>query len=217
MIDILINNQDLWIKGFATTISLIALIALIGIPMGIGVGVYAARYSNTTAGFIKKVSFCAKVLPLIVILFWIHYPMQALLNVVINPFITTVAALSLINAIRIAEITLAELSLMPSSYREAGMTLGLSNGAILQHIELPILSRRLLPQVLSVQAAMLEYTLLSSLISVPELFRTAQTINAMTYKPVEIYSMLIVFFFIILAPVHLFIQYFQRKHVIAYD
>ena len=64
---------------------------------------------------------------------------------------------------------------------------------------------------------MLEYTLFASLISVPELFRTAQSINAMIYKPVEIYSLLIIFFLIILVPLHLVVRFVQKKYVAQYD
>ena len=95
--------------------------------------------------------------------------------------------------------------------------LGLSKSTVARYIELPILFRRAIPQILSIQASMLEYTLFASLISVPELFKTAQSINAMIYRPVEIYSLLIIFFLIILVPLHLGINYLQKKYTVQYD
>jgi polar amino acid transport system permease protein len=115
-----------------------------------------------------------------------------------------------------AHIVTIELELLPKSYREAGITLGMSKNQVVKYIELPLLIRRTLPQLLLNQASMLEYTLFASLISVPELFRTAQTINAMIYKPVEIYSLLVLFFLAILAPLHLFISWLQKKYVAEY-
>jgi ABC-type amino acid transport system permease subunit len=152
----------------------------------------------------------------LVLLFWLHYPLQGILDVVINPFWTTIIALGLINIIAVAHVVAAELELLPKSYREAGITLGMTKDQVVRHIELPLLTRRTLPKLLLIQAAMLEYTLFASLISVPELFRTAQTINAMIYKPVEIYSLLIIFFFIILAPLHLITSWLQKKYATRY-
>jgi ABC-type amino acid transport system permease subunit len=189
---------------------------LIGVPLGILLGVVGGRYSVELRKIIKFGRFVTKVIPVLVLLFWLHYPLQGLLGIVINPFWTTIFALGLINTIAIAYIVSSELELLPKSYREAGITLGMTKNQVVRYIELPLLVRRTLPQLLLTQAAMLEYTLFASLISVQELFRTAQTINAMIYKPVEIYSLLIIFFFIILAPLHLFTSRLQKKYVTKY-
>lgn len=216
MFQVLIQYHHLLLQGFLTTLKLLGCIILIGVPLGILLGVIGGRYSIELGKVIKLGRFVTKVIPVLVLLFWLHYPLQGLLGVVINPFWTTIFALGLINTITIAHIVAGELELLPKSYREAGVTLGMTKNQVVRYIELPLLVRRTLPQLLLTQAAMLEYTLFASLISVQELFRTAQTINAMIYKPVEIYSLLIIFFFIILAPLHLFTSRLQKKYDTKY-
>lgn len=189
---------------------------LIGIPVGILLGVIGGRYNSEIGKVIKAGRFITKVIPVLVLLFWLHYPLQGLLGIVVDPFWTTIIALGIINMIATAYVVATELELLPKSYREAGITLGMSKNQVVKYIELPLLIRRTLPQLLLNQASMLEYTLFASLISVPELFRTAQTINAMIYKPVEIYSLLVLFFLLILAPLHLFISWLQKKYVAEY-
>ncbi len=216
MFQILIQYHQLFLQGFLTTLKLLASIVLIGVPLGTLLGIIGGRYSLEFGNLIKGVRFITRVVPVLVLLFWLHYPLQGLLNVVIDPFWTTVFALALINTIATASVVTNELSLLPKSYRDAGITLGMSKNQIIRHIELPLLIRRTLPQLLLNQAAMLEYTLFASLISVPELFRVAQTINAMTYKPVAIYTLLVLFFFIILAPLHILISWIQKKYVPKY-
>jgi len=217
MFQVLAQYHELFLQGFLTTLKLLGGIMLIGIPFGILLGVIAGRYSRELGGIIKGARFLTKVIPVLVLLFWLHYPLQSLLGVVVNPFWTTILALGLINIIGTAAIVVMELELLPKAYREAGLTLGLSSNQIIRHIELPLLVRRTTPQLLLNQAAMLEYTLFASLISVPELFRTAQSINAMIYKPVEIYSLLIIFFLIILVPLHLVVRFVQKKYIAQYD
>ena len=213
MFEILLEYQNLFLGGFITTLKLIGVIALIGIPLGILFGVVASRYSNTVRSLLKSLKFFTKIVPVLVLLFWLHYPLQGLLNVVIDPFWTTIIALGFVNTIAVGYLVYTELELLPQSYYEAGVTLGLSKKEAIMNIELPILKRRISPGVLLLQATMLEYTLFASLISVPELFRVSQTINSMVYQPVPIYSLLVIFFMIILIPLHLYINHLQKKTI----
>ena len=217
MLDVLIQYHQLFLKGFLTTLKLLGLIVVIGVPFGVILGVWGGRYSNVGSWSINSLKFLTKVIPVLVLLFWLHYPLQALLEVVINPFWTTVIALGFINLIAVAFMIQSELKLLPISYREAGITLGMSKSQIVRYIELPILMKRALPNIVLNQASMLEYTLFASLISVPELFRVSQSINSLIYEPVAIYSLLVLFFFIILAPVHIFITIYKKKNNIQYD
>ncbi|MBI2105379.1 ABC transporter permease subunit [Candidatus Woesearchaeota archaeon] len=217
MFEVLIQYKHLFLAGFLTTIKLWALIIIIGIPLGILLGVIGGKYSKTINRLVSSLKFLTKVIPVLVLLFWLHYPFQALLGVVINPFWTTIIALGFVNLIAVAFIIQSELKLLPVAYSEAGMTLGMSKKQIVRYIELPILMKRVIPSVSLNQATMLEYTLFASLISVPELFRVAQSINAMVYDPVSVYSLLVLFFVVILAPLHLFITWYKKRSVIEYD
>jgi len=217
MLDILIQFKFLFLQGFLTTIKLWASIILIGVPLGIIFGAIGARYSKTINILIHSLKFVTKVIPVLVLLFWLHFPFQAILGIVIDPFWTTIIALGFVNFIGVAFIIQSELKLLPVAYSDAGITLGMSKKQVIRHIELPILMRRVLPSISLNQAAMLEYTLFASLISVPELFRVAQSVNAMIYDPVSVYSLLVLFFVIILTPLHVFIAWYKKRSVIQYD
>ena len=217
MIDILIEYRHLFLQGLITTIELLFLIVLIGVPLGILLGVLGGRYSKTIAVVISSLKFLTKIVPVLVLLFWLHFPLQAILGIVVDPFWTTVIALSFVNMVAVAFIIQSELKLLPFAYREAGMTLGMTKEQIVDHIELPILMKRVLPSIALNQATMLEYTLFASLISVPELFKVSQTINSMVYDPVAIYSLLVIFFAVILAPLHILITIYKKRNIIQYD
>ncbi len=217
MIDILIEYHYLFIQGFLTTIKLLLLIMVIGIPFGVLLGVLGGRYSKSVSLGVSGLKFFTKIIPVLVLLFWLHFPLQSILGIVVDPFWTTVLALSFVNIVAVAFIVQSELKLLPVAYREAGVTLGMTKWQIVRYIELPILMKRVLPSVALNQAVMLEYTLFASLISVPEIFRVSQTINSMIYDPVAIYSLLVLFFVIILAPLHIFVTLYKKNNVIQYD
>lgn len=212
MLRILTNYHDAFLGGLAVTFELLVLVSCIGIPLGVVVGVIGARMSRSLGSFVSGIHFLTSAIPVLVLLFWMHYPLQSMLRVAINPFWTSVFALGLINFVLTAELVRRELELLPKAYREAAKTLGLSKVKIARFVELPILVRHAIPQLLANQGKMLEYTLFASLISVPELFRVAQNVNAAVYRPVEVYSLLVLFFLIILGPLHLAVRYLEKKY-----
>jgi len=216
MLEVLIQHHELLLKGFLNTLALLGAIMIIGIPLGVGLGVLGGRYSKALNKTVSGLKFLTKVVPVLVLLFWLHFPLQGILGVVIDPFWTTVIALGFVNLVAVAHIVQSDLELLPKSYREAGITLGMNPKQVVKHIELPILARRTSPNILLTQATMLEYTLFASLISVPELFRVAQSINAMIYDPISVYSLLVLFFLIILVPLHLVIRHLKNKYSMVY-
>ena len=93
MFDILLQNHQLFLQGLGTTLKLLIFIMLIGIPGGILLGVIGARYSRFVNKLVEGLKFFTKVVPVLVLLFWLHFPFQALLEVVIDPFWTTIFCL----------------------------------------------------------------------------------------------------------------------------
>ncbi|HEY4517026.1 MAG TPA: ABC transporter permease subunit [Candidatus Paceibacterota bacterium] len=214
MLEILAQYHRAFLGGLGVTLELLFLVAVIGIPFGILLGVIGARFIAEVGLLIRAISFFIASVPFIVLLFWLHYPLQSVLGIVVDPFWTTVLALGLVNLFLTAELVHRELAQFPKSYREAAYTLGLSTAMTARFIELPILAKRITPQLLTNQGQILQYTLLASFISVPELFRVAQNVNAMTYRPVEVYSLLVIFFALILGPLHLGVRYLKRDYAI---
>jgi polar amino acid transport system permease protein len=216
MISVFVEFQQLFLQGFLTTLKLLAAIMLTGIPLGVLVGVMGGRYSKVIFHVVQSLKFFTKIVPVLILLFWLHYPFQALLGVVVDPFWTTVLALGFVNMVGVGFLVQSELGLLPRSYSDAAMTLGMNKYEIIRHIELPILLRRMTPGILLNQASILEYTLLASLISVPELFRVSQTINSMIYDPVSVYTIIVFFFMLILLPLHLLIIFLDKKFKVEY-
>lgn len=159
-------------------------------------------YYNLFGFLIQVCNFFLSSIPILVLLFWFHYPFQSLLSVNINPFIATVFVLGLINSLSVAEIVLVAIKDFPKSYCEVALVSGLSRFQIIRFVQIPLVVRNVIPSILSVQVYILQATLFASLISVDEVFRVAQRINSQIYRPVEIYSALAVLFVLICVPMN---------------
>lgn len=210
--NIIYTYKEGLLSGLLVTLGLCLIIWLSGLLFGVLFGAFAHRQKKSAGGLLKVLSFLLASTPVLVLLFWLHYPLQALLGVVVIPFITAAFALSLINIVGVAQIVRDVLDDFPQQYAIAGRVCGLTEKEIFLKIELPIIFRQTIPQFLTLQVSMLQMTLFASLISVQELFRIAQQINSIVYKPIEIYTALAVFFIVICMPLNLLASWFKNKY-----
>jgi ABC-type amino acid transport system permease subunit len=200
--DILIQYHTGFLSGLVVTLQLCAIIWTVGIGLGAVLG-YAAWQNPKGLGIATKfISFLLAGIPILVFLFWLHYPVQAIFQVVIDPFITAAFTFTIINIFGVADLVRNAMDDFPTQYLYAAKVCGLSRRTTIRKIQLPILFRQVLPGLLMLQVTMLHVTLFASLISVEEIFRVAQRINAQIYKPVEIYTALGVFFLLVCLPIN---------------
>lgn len=212
IINIIITYKDGLLSGLLITLSLCLIIWISGLALGSIVGILAHRQKQSSGFVLKILSFLLASTPVLVLLYWLHYPLQAMLGIVVIPFITAAFALSLINVISVAQIVRDALDEFPEQYVTAGKVCGLTPKEIFAKIQFPIIFRQTIPQFLTLQVNMLQLTLFASLISVEELFRVAQQINSQIYKPIEIYTALAIFFIAICLPVNLLAYWLKKKY-----
>jgi polar amino acid transport system permease protein len=202
VLNILMEYREGFFSGLIVTLNLCLIVWTVGILGGAMLGFAGAKWYGEIGTASRIVSFILSGTPILVLLFWLHYPLQAQLRLVINPFYTAVAALSIVNIFAVSDIVRNTLRDFPQQYIIAAKVCGLSPVDIALDIQLPIVLRQVLPGLLTLQVNMLQSTLFASLISVDEIFRVAQRINATIYKPVEIYTALALFFIAICLPIN---------------
>lgn len=150
-------------------------------------------------------------IPVLVFLFWLHFPL-AELGLRLPPFWSASIALSLINILAVADIVRHALSEFPEEYVVMARISGLTSNQALRHIQFPLVLRNILPSLIAIQVTMLQATLFASLISVDEIFRTAQTINARIYRPIEIYTTLGFLFLVVCGPIQGFALFLKKRY-----
>jgi His/Glu/Gln/Arg/opine family amino acid ABC transporter permease subunit len=190
------------IQGLIVTFKLAMIIWFFGLLLGGVLGCASARWKKSIGVPARLCSFLLSGIPILVFLFWFHYPMQAILNVVIDPFITAVVALTIVNMFMVADLIRNVLAEFPDQYITAAKVCGLSPMQTLFDIQLPLILRQSIPGLLMIQVNMLQATLFASLISVDEIFRVAQRINSIVYRPVEVFTALAILFLIICLPLN---------------
>lgn len=200
--DIILRHRAEFELGLWVTAKLCFVIWPVGIILGTLLGSAASRWKVLAGIPMRAASFLLSSVPVLVFLFWMHYPAQSLLGVVVDPFYTASATLAIVNTFMVGDLIRNALNDFPTQFVVVARGCGLSPHQTFFRIQLPIILRQVLPNLLVVQVVMLQATLFASLISVDEVFRVAQRVNAQVYRPVEIYSALAVFYLLACAPLH---------------
>lgn len=208
--------SEAMLGGLYVTLKLSLLVWISGIAVGSALGALGASFRAAVGSPSKVISILLAGMPALVFLFWMHYPLQAFLSVVIDPFFTAALTLSVINIFLVADLVRGAIHDFPRQYSDAARVCGMSASTITMRIKFPILLRQIIPGLLLIQITVFQMTIFASLISVDEIFRVAQRINSRIYRPVEIYTLLAIFFIAVCVPLHLLAQWlrirFTRDH-----
>lgn len=212
VLEIIKDYQEAFRKGIWVTFQLCMIIWTSGLIFGGFLGILGAKYKKTIGIPTRIMSFTLSGIPVLVFLFWLHYPVQALLQITINPFITASLTLSIINVFSISDVVRNAINDLPNQYSEVAKVCGISTNKRIMKIDIPLIFRNVISPYIIIQVNMLHMTLFASLISVDEIFRMTQRVNAIIYKPVEIYTALGIFFLLISLPLNGMALWFKNKY-----
>ena len=179
MLDLFFKYQDALLSGLFVTLKICILVWLIGLIVWI-ILAFLAREFNFIRHLSHLLSFILSWIPILVLLFWLHYPFQSMLGIVIDPFITTVFCLWLVNIYMVYGIVYKTLAYVDKQYSDVARVLWNSRKKIFISIELPTVVHQNIWPLLLAQVTVMHMTLFASLISVNEIFRVAQQINAIS-------------------------------------
>lgn len=206
-----------FLQGLRVTLELCLLVWSFGIILGTLVGILSAKYKKYFGLLSKTVSMLISGVPIIVLLYWLYYPMQQQLEIDIPAFSIAVFALSFVNIFMVADLVRNAINDLPNQYLLSARVSGLSNKTILTKIQFPLIFKQLIGPILLVQITMLHSSIFASLINVDDIFRQIQRINAMVYKPIELYTALAIFFIVITVPLTLIAKYLKNKYTRDYS
>ncbi|MBK5275587.1 MAG: ABC transporter permease subunit [Desulfuromonadales bacterium] len=208
---------DAMLGGLFVTLKLSFIVWASGIVIGSALGALGASFREIVGGPSKVVSVILAGMPALVFLFWMHYPLQGYLQIVINPFITGALTLSIINIFMVADLVRGAITDFPRQYIDAAKVSGMSHSDIFVRIQVPLLMRQIIPGLLLIQITVFQMTIFASMISVDEIFRVAQRVNSIIYKPVEIYTLLALFFIAVCVPLNLFAHWLRVRFTRDYS
>ncbi|MGI9537286.1 MAG: amino acid ABC transporter permease [Desulfocapsaceae bacterium] len=131
-------------------------------------------------------------IPILVLILWVYYGLPVVLGISMNPFTAGVVALALSDSAFEAEIFRAGIQSIGKGQIEAADSIGLNYYQKMRVIILPQAVRRILPPLGNQFVYMLKMSSLVSIIGLQELTRRANELTVTVYRPLEIYTVLVI-------------------------
>jgi len=138
--------------------------------------------------------------PILVQMFWIFYCIPALTGMRINALMTAIISLSLYYSVYLGEIFRAGIESVEKGFIEAGRTLGMSHFQVLRRIVLPLAVRRMIPPCVNEFTSLIKSSAAASFLAVPELLHISNNINLNIFRPMEVFTVCALVYFILIYP-----------------
>ena len=209
---VLLQYQDELLHGLLITLYITAISLLASWVIGIVVGVAGASESRLGRGVASLYVETFRVIPELIVIFWMYYCLPILFDVRMSSFLTGFLALSLIGGSTAAEIFRAGFVHVPRGEVEAARSLGMSWFQSFRVIVLPQAVRLMIPPLVNHAIDLLKISALLSTITVTELMYVAGHLNTLTFRPMEIFTVVALMYFAVAYPVSLVGRFWERHH-----
>ena len=180
------------------TLSLSLASIAISVAAGVLLAMLALSKRRALRGVNRVYVELFRAIPLLVLLLWVYYGLPVGFGIQIGVFAAGVLSLSLSDAAFEAEIFRGGIQSIAAGQREAAKSLGLTNWQAMRLVILPQAVRRILPALGNQFVYVLKMSSLISVIGYQELTRRANELTLAEYRPLEIYSFLVVEYLVLI-------------------
>ena len=173
---------------------------VLGSLIGLLVGILRLRRLRVIDWLLVAYIELFRCTPLLVQIIWFYYAFPVVVGVNIPAHVAAMSVLSLYGGAFYAEIVRGSIESVPRGQWDAARALGLRPWRVLRLVILPQALKPMLAPYVNQSVTQLKNTSLVSVIAVPDLVYNATLINADTYRPLEVYTIVAIIYFAILFP-----------------
>ena len=152
-----------------------------------------------------------RAVPLLVLLLWVYYGLPVVLGLELGVFAAGVLSLALSDSAFEAEIFRAGIQSIARGQSEAARTLGLTAWQTMRLIVLPQAIKRILPALGNQFVYVLKMSSLISVIGFQEFTRRANELTLTEYRPLEIYTVLVLEYLVLILLVSAGVRFIERR------
>ena len=199
------------LTGLEVTIAYTIGTIVLGLVVGLVTGLLRlSRNPIITAPLVAYVEIF-RCTPLLVQIVWFYYALPVVIGVDIPAHVAATLVLSLYTGAFYAEIIRGGVNSIERGQWDAARAIGMRRGQVMRHVILPQAVKRMIPPFMNQSIIQLKNTSLVSTIAVADLLYEGTIITAATYRPLEVYTMVAIIYFIVLFPLTIAAQQVERR------
>ncbi|MBM3521621.1 MAG: amino acid ABC transporter permease [Alphaproteobacteria bacterium] len=212
--DVAVDNLPVLLEGLGHTLLLTALAMAIGLVVGLALALMRLSGWRALAlpAYLLVETF--RTTPLLVQIIWVYSVLPLTVGLTLSPFFSGLVALGLNVAAFMSEIYRAGITSVSATQTHAALALGMTRSQVLRRIVLPQALLRMVPPMAATWVSLFKDTSVLAVIGVAEMMTQARIIASDTYRPLEIYTLVAVVYFVITYPQSLGVdRLFARNRV----
>ena len=205
------SNLNFLLSGLGYTISVSLISIFFATLLGLTISfIGLSKYKTIKILNISYIEIIRSV-PVLVMILWIYYGLPVLVGINFSAFVAGIIALSICDSPFIAEIFRSGFEAVPKGQSEAGTSLGMSFFKRFRLITLPQAIKIILPALGNQFVYMLKMSSLVSIIGLDELTRKANELVVSQYRPLEIYTFLVLEYLALILVISYLVRKMEKK------
>ena len=191
------------------------LLSLTAISISVVVGLLVALPGLSSNRFLRAINRVyvevVRAVPILVLILWVYYGLPQVMDISIGVFWAGVIALALSDSAFQAEIFRAGIQSIDKGQYEASQSVSLGYADTMRFVILPQAIRRILPALGNQLVYMLKMSSLVSVIGMQELTRKANELVVTEYRPLEVYTVLVLEYLVLILIVSALVRRLERR------
>ncbi len=207
------GQRNLWflIDGLYYTIALSVTAILISIFLGLIVALPGLARQRPPRMFNRVYVELVRAVPILVLILWVYYGLPQVADISISVFWAGVLALAISDSAFQAEIFRAGIQSIDRGQHEAAHSISLTYADKMRYVILPQAIKRILPALGNQLVYMLKMSSLVSVIGMEELTRRANELVVTEYRPLEIYTVLVLEYLVLILVVSAGVRWLELR------
>ncbi|MDE0956577.1 MAG: amino acid ABC transporter permease [Pseudomonadales bacterium] len=206
-----LTNLKFLLSGLEQTVLMSFTAIAISMVVGLAVALPGMSSSKGWRRFNRVYVEVVRAVPILVLILWVYYGLPQLMGISIGVFGAGVLALALSDSAFQAEIFRAGIQSVNRGQYEAARTLSLNYADTMRFVILPQAIKRILPALGNQFVYMLKMSSLVSVIGMQELTRKANELVVTEYRPLEIYTILVLEYLVLILAVSGVFRWFESR------
>ena len=205
------RNLMFLIDGLYYTIALSVTAILISIIVGLLIALPGLARARPVRMVNRVYVELVRAVPILVLILWVYYGLPQVADISISVFWAGVLALAISDSAFQAEIFRAGIQSIDRGQHEAAHSISLSYVDKMRFVILPQAIKRILPALGNQLVYMLKMSSLVSVIGMQELTRRANELVVTEYRPLEIYTILVLEYLVLILLVSAGVRWVERR------
>lgn len=199
------------LSGLLVTVEIAVISLILAVILGIILGIFSISKVKILKSIATAYIYIIRGTPLMIQALFLFFGVGQALSIKFDPMVAAIITLTINASAYMAEIFRAGIQAVDNGQMEAARCLGLSYTKAMKKVILPQAIKIMIPSIINQFIVTIKDTSILSVISIRELTLSGQIIIARNFKPLQMYAIMAVMYFILITLLTIVSGYIERR------